>query len=118
MGLSPLAFLLFAVPWQPIRAPDCCQTKTVRGAAEEDSDLNGVYTLKTKEDSKPDPMCMDGCVYVKDHNEYCFKEHAGITPAVVCEVAKNIIYHLSANLLLFVFFRLFNLILFFFLSNT
>ena len=37
----------------PIKAPDCCQIKTVRDAPEEE--LNGVYILKTKENSKPDP---------------------------------------------------------------
>ena len=68
------------------RATDCCQTKTVRDAREQDSHLNGVYTLKTKEDSKPDPICVDGCVYVKDDKEYCFKEQAGASPTISCEV--------------------------------
>ena len=30
---------------------------SVRDATEEDSDLDGVFTLKTKEDSKPDRIC-------------------------------------------------------------
>ena len=72
------------------RATDCCQTKIVRDAREQepcqDSHLNGVYTLKTKEDSKPDPICVDGCVYVKDNKEYCFKEQAGASPTISCEV--------------------------------
>ena len=71
------------------RATDCCQTKTVRDAREQepcqDSHLNGVYTLKTKEpksvlDSKNDPTCAEGCVYVKDNVEYCFNE----TPQYSC----------------------------------
>ena len=86
MGTSLLVFLLFSALWQPTRATDCCQTKTVRDAREQDSHLNGVYTLKTKEDSKPDPICVDGCVYVKDNKEYCFKEQAGASPTISCEV--------------------------------
>ena len=42
-------------------------------------------------DSKPDAVCVDTCVYLKDNKEYCFKEQEGATPTVVCEVAKNII---------------------------
>ena len=64
---------------------DCCRIKTVRDALGEDSKLNGVYTLKTKEDSKPDPICLDGCVYTRDNQEYCFIDKPG--PSVVCEVS-------------------------------
>ena len=119
MRRSLLVILLFEATFHPITAPECCPTKTLRNAPAEDSDLNGVYILKTKMDSKPDAVCVDTCVYVKDNKEYCFKEQEGATPTVVCEVAKNIITHLWAHLILFVlFFRLFNLILGFFLSNT
>ena len=45
---------------------DCCLIKTVRDAIGEDSKLNGVYILKAKEDSKLDPICIDGCVYMRD----------------------------------------------------
>ena len=68
-------------------ANDCCPMKTVRDALGEDSKLNGVYTLKTKEDLKPDPICMDGCVYTKDNEEYCFIDKTGTTGTVVCEVS-------------------------------
>ena len=51
---------------------DCCLTKTVRDAPAEVSELNGVYTLKGKENSRPDPACMDGCVYLRNDEEYCF----------------------------------------------
>ena len=85
MGTSILVFLLIAASWRPVKAPDCCQTKTVRDAPE-DSDLNGVYTLKTKKDTKPDPVCIDGCIYIRDNKEYCFKKQAGATPEVFCEV--------------------------------
>ena len=60
--------------------------KTVRDIQGEDSKLNGVYTLKTKEDLKPDPRCVDGCVYMKDKEEYCFIDKKGPAGTVVCEV--------------------------------
>ena len=96
--LVPGVFLLVAASWRPTRAEDCCQTKTVRDAPEEVSELNGVYTLKTKEDTKPDPSCMDGCVYLRDNEEYCFVEkptEEGAT--VVCEVS---IHFLFGNVLI------------------
>ena len=85
MGTSLLGCFLIATSWRQIKATDCCQTKTVRDAREQDSHLNGVYTLKTKEpksvlDSKNDPTCAEGCVYVKDNVEYCFNE----TPQYSC----------------------------------
>ena len=83
--LVPGVFLLFAQFWRPVSPEDCCLTKTVRDAPEGDSKLNGVYTLKIKEDSKPDPKCMDGCVYMRDNEEYCFIEKLGAN--TVCEVS-------------------------------
>ena len=83
--LVPGVFLLSAAIWQQTRAPDCCPTKTVKDASEEDSHLNGVYTLKAKMDSKPSPECVDGCVYMRDNQEYCFIEKPGAT--AVCEVS-------------------------------
>ena len=83
--LVPGVFLLLASFWRLVSPEDCCLTKTVRDASE-DSKLNGVYILKAKEDSKPDPNCMDGCVYLKDNEdkEYCFIEKSGAS--VICEV--------------------------------
>ena len=92
MRRSLLVILLFEATFHPITAPECCPTKTLRNAPAEDSDLNGVYILKTKMDSKPDAVCVDTCVYVKDNKEYCFKEQEGATPTVVCEVAKKHYY--------------------------
>ena len=83
--LVPGVFLLSAAILQQTRAPDCCPTKTVKDASEEDSHLNGVYTLKAKMDSKPSPECVDGCVYMRDNQEYCFIEKPGAT--AVCEVS-------------------------------
>ena len=80
-----IVFLLVAASWRPILAPDeCCPIKTVRDAAGEDSKLNGVYVLKTMEATKRHPICTDGCVYIKDNEEYCFTDKPG--PTVVCEV--------------------------------
>lgn len=105
MRRSLLVILLFEATFHPITAPECCPTKTLRNAPAEDSDLNGVYILKTKMDSKPDAVCVDTCVYVKDNKEYCFKEQEGATPTVVCEVAKTLLpicericYHLFSFL--------------------
>ena len=64
---------------------DCCPIKTVTDALGEDSEMNGMYILKAKEDSKPDPNCMDGCVYMRDNEEYCFTEKLG--GIAVCEVS-------------------------------
>ena len=89
-SLLPGVFLLVAALFGPVSPEDCCLTKTVRDSPEEDSKLNGVYTLKTKEDSKPDPKCIDGCVYVRDNQEYCFIEKPGSTQ-VVCEVSKYLL---------------------------
>ena len=83
--LVPGVFLFSAAIWQQTRAPDCCPSKTVKDASEEDSHLNGVYTLKAKMDSKPSPECVDGCVYMRDNQEYCFIEKPGAT--AVCEVS-------------------------------
>ena len=83
--LVPGVFLLSAAIWQQTLAPDCCPIQTVKDASEEDSHLNGVYTLKAKMDSKPSPECVDGCVYMRDNREYCFKQKLGAT--AVCEVS-------------------------------
>merc|ERR1712130_1037708 len=90
--LVPGVFLLFAASWRPTTAQQegCCQTKTVRDAPASVSELNGVYTLKADEGSKPDPSCMDGCVYVRNNEEYCFVQKSieeGAT--VVCEAATS-----------------------------
>merc|ERR1711990_966261 len=93
--LVPGVFLLVAAIWRPTRAQTqaqegCCQTKTVRDAPAEVSELNGVYTLKADEGSKPDPNCMDGCVYLRDNEEYCFVQKSTEEGAtVVCEAATS-----------------------------
>ena len=47
----------------------CCQTKTVKKAP--DQSLDGVYTLKD-DGAKRDPLCVDGCVYVRGGEDFCF----------------------------------------------
>merc|ERR1712212_556107 len=50
----------------------CCQTKTVTNAPAGSENLNGEYVLKEAADDKPHENCADGCVYMKDDEEYCF----------------------------------------------
>merc|ERR1712212_92194 len=50
----------------------CCQTKTVTNAPAGSQNLNGEYVLKEAADDKPHENCADGCVYMKDDEEYCF----------------------------------------------
>ena len=49
----------------------CCKTQTVSGMGP----LDGVYRLEKSLNTKPDPVCEDGCVYIKQgapRNQYCF----------------------------------------------
>merc|ERR1711887_270450 len=52
--------------------PPCCQTKTVTNAPAGNENLNGEYVLKEAANDKPHENCADGCVYMKDDEEYCF----------------------------------------------
>merc|ERR1712179_469300 len=52
--------------------PPCCQTKTVTNAPAGNENLNGEYVLKEAAGDKPHENCADGCVYIKDDEEYCF----------------------------------------------
>merc|ERR1712179_660094 len=52
--------------------PPCCQTKTVTNAPAGNENLNGDYVLKEAAGDKPHENCADGCVYMKDDEEYCF----------------------------------------------
>ena len=55
---------------------DCCPFVRVNVGAPVEN-LDGLYTLKNKQGSKPEEDCINGCVYTKDGgpsiNEYCFK---------------------------------------------
>merc|ERR1719483_418605 len=52
----------------------CCQLKTVTDAP--DPSLNGQFTLQESLEDKPDPFCLDGCIYTKQGGEdnYCFRQ--------------------------------------------
>jgi len=49
--------------------------------------LEGKYTLKTAGQTKPDPNCKDGCVYIRTgepDEDYCFKSVAGAGATIQC----------------------------------
>jgi len=56
----------------PVLEDYCCPTMTVTGGS--DNTLNGVYKLDHALESSPQPPCRDGCVYLKDGDQYCFSE--------------------------------------------
>merc|ERR1711892_774207 len=61
----------------------CCQVKDVTNIA----GLEGKYTLKTAGQTKPDPNCKDGCVYIRTgepDEDYCFKSVAGAGATIQC----------------------------------
>merc|ERR1711908_59139 len=57
----------------------CCLTVLVQNAEGTFANLNGEYRLKVDEVDKPDPNCVDGCVYARSgdsDDEYCFARSA------------------------------------------
>ena len=51
-----------------------------------DSGLNGVYTFKEEGETGED-ICVDGCIFERDGEEYCFIEASGgETADVECQV--------------------------------
>ena len=56
------------------------------------ADLNGDYQLKRDAVSKPEEVCVNGCVYTKDGSpsieEYCFKSESAPGGEVQCKVGK------------------------------
>ena len=67
--LGPFLFCLASLAAEA--AKECCDTKIVENAPNEN--LNGVFTLKSA-GMKRAALCMDGCVYVRDGEEFCFIE--------------------------------------------
>merc|ERR1719430_2876869 len=55
----------------------CCHSVTVKEAGPEFASLNGEYYLEDSNEEKPEPVCIDGCIYKRlgDDDEYCFKEN-------------------------------------------
>ena len=66
-----LPFLFCLASLTAESAKECCETKIVENAPNEN--LNGVFTLKSA-GRKRATICMDGCVYVRDGEEFCFIE--------------------------------------------
>merc|ERR1719234_2203399 len=56
----------------------CCLTVPVQDAEGSFESLNGEYQLKVDEVDKPEPNCLDGCVYTRSDDpkmeEYCFSQ--------------------------------------------
>merc|ERR1719341_2210131 len=56
----------------------CCLTVLVQDAEGSFESLNGEYQLKVDELDKPDPNCVDSCVYTRRDDpkmeEYCFSQ--------------------------------------------
>ena len=87
MKVSILLPILFSsLAHASTESSGCCTIKMVNKAPAEASDLNGVYTL-AEDGAKRENICIDGCVYVKDNEEYCFVAKTDAEGAdVVCEV--------------------------------
>ena len=88
----------------------CCPTLSVADSPADRADLNGVYRLATGQAGGPKraDVCMDGCVYVKDEDEFCFvKRSKGDDPNAACEVGKShrVFFSITLFLVLFGHFR-------------
>ena len=68
---------------------DCCPFITVNVGGSH-ANLNGEYTLIDKAGSKPDVVCINGCIYTKDGSpstdEYCFRVDSLAGADVKCPV--------------------------------
>ena len=81
-----LTILFSSLAYAFTESSSCCAIKNVNNAPAEASELNGVYTLK-EDGAKREDICIDGCVYVKDNEEYCFIAKSPAESAdIVCEV--------------------------------
>ena len=85
-------FVAFILSWDPCNirghgliggegGNDCCPFLSV-DVEGSNANLKGDYRLKKKSESKPEDVCINGCVYTKDGshstNEYCFRaDNAG-----------------------------------------
>merc|ERR1719369_1950720 len=72
-------------------ADACCPVITVN-SDKVDTNLNGDYTLKKKQSSKPDEICINGCVYIQPkepENEFCFIVDNEYKADVQCSAATS-----------------------------
>ena len=85
-ALLLLSFLFSSLAQALAESSRCCAIQRVTNAPAELLELNGVYTLKGHGAKRAD-ICIDGCVYVKDNDEYCFAATTSAEGAdVVCQV--------------------------------
>ena len=70
---------------------DCCLSISVSLGGSYAS-LTGDYQLKKDKGSKPEEVCVNGCIYTKDESpfteEYCFKDENVSGGDVICKVRK------------------------------
>ena len=68
---------------------DCCPFITVNVVGSY-ANLNGDYTLTQHKESKPEEVCINGCIYTKEGSpstkEYCFKADSLAGADVKCPV--------------------------------
>ena len=73
------------------RGNDCCLSIAVSFEGSY-SNLTGDYQLKEDAGSKPEEVCINGCIYTKDGSpstdEYCFKSENVVGLDVECKVRK------------------------------
>ena len=67
----------------------CCSLKKVKNAPSQD--LNGLYLLKSQIMVPSDPHCADGCIYMKDNDDYCFMNVNDGGADIQCEVGRHYI---------------------------
>ena len=73
---------------------DCCPFISVNVEGS-NADLNGEYRLNKKSGSKPEDVCINGCIYTKEGSpsthEYCFKADNVIWADVKCPVGMGLL---------------------------
>ena len=85
-----MSFLVLLVPFFIVcittAQDNCCGTMEFDG---------NTYTLLMEKDDKPDPKCIDGCVYTMGGKNFCFAEHPwteGVSNGF-CQVHRKFSYH-------------------------
>ena len=73
---------------------DCCPFISVNVEGS-NADLKGDYRLTKKSGSKPEDVCINGCIYTKEGSpsthEYCFKADNAIWADVKCPVGMGLL---------------------------
>ena len=67
----------------------CCSLISVNARGPNEA-LSGDYKLKTSQDYRPEPVCVNGCIYTREGSpatqEYCFKTTNEAPANVQCQV--------------------------------